>query len=279
MPDKEKGNIVDIKGNILKSTKENKIEQFFKSDIWNILETKIVPFSTIAGVVLNLLNSKNYSNSCANFYGIDRRYFSGTEMFEDKVIFVLLALSLFVLTLFAYPFLRSFVSEKLYAKVSAVVFFIVIIFSLFVQNLIYTTEIIDSIPWDWMKKCIDNYAVMGIFLISDILLAYFIIKNGFFLEKNYKLAEKVIFTIVFLIYVVNMTIGITIKINYDISDKKTYEVIENNKAIVSSYDGKFVVMDCEIQDETIFLKKGMYSLEEMVGVSIICHKYDKVICE
>lgn len=88
-----------------------------------------------------------------------------------------------------------------------------------------------------------------------------------------------IFTIVFLIYVVNMTIGITIKINYDISDKKTYEVIENNKAIVSSYDGKFVVMDCEIQDETIFLKKGMYSLEEMVGVSIICHKYDKVICE
>ena len=279
MPDKEKGNIVDIKGNILKSTKENKIEQFFKSDIWNILETKIVPFSTIAGVVLNLLNSKNYSNSCANFYGIDRRYFSGTEMFEDKVIFVLLALSLFVLTLFAYPFLRSFVSEKLYAKVSAVVFFIVIIFSLFVQNLIYTTEIIDSIPWDWMKKCIDNYAVMGIFFASDILLAYFIIKRGFFLGKKYKLVEKVIFTIVFLIYVVNMTIGITIKINYDISDKKTYEVIENNKAIVSSYDGKFVVMDCEIQDETIFLKKGMYSLEEMVGVSIICHKYDKVICE
>lgn len=279
MPDKEKENIVDIQENILKSTKENQIKQFFKGDIWNILGTKLVPFITIVETVLNLLSSKNYSNSCANFYGIDRRYFSGTEIFEDKVIFVLLALSLFVLTLFVYPFFRSFISEKPYVKVSAVVFFFVIIISLFAQNLIYTVEIIDSIPWEWMKKCIDNYAVMGIFFASDILLAYFIIKRGFFLGKKYKLVKKMIFTIVFTIYVVNVTMGIAIRINYDISDKKTYEVIENNKAIVSIYDGKFVVMDCEIQDETILLKKGMYSLEEMVEVSIICHKYDKVICE
>lgn len=32
-------------------------------------------------------------------------------------------------------------------------------------------------------------------------------------------------------------LGITIKINYEIADKKEYEVIEQNRAIVSNYDG------------------------------------------
>ena len=82
-----------------------------------------------------------------------------------------------------------------------------------------------------------------------------------------------------LIYMLNTAIGVTIKMNYDISDNKSYEVIEQNRAILSNYDGKFVVMDCEIQGETIILKKGTYSLEEMTGVSITYHKYEKAICE
>lgn len=77
----------------------------------------------------------------------------------------------------------------------------------------------------------------------------------------------------------HLHIDFAIKMDYDISDKKSYEVIEQNRAIVSNYDDKFVVMDCEIQGETIVLKKGTYSLEEMTGVSITYHKYKKVICE
>lgn len=49
----------------------------------------------------------------------------------------------------------------------------------------------------------------------------------------------------------NVATGIAIKMDYEISDKKSYEVIEQNRAIVSNYNGKFVVMDCEIQGETI----------------------------
>lgn len=82
-----------------------------------------------------------------------------------------------------------------------------------------------------------------------------------------------------MLYISNTATGITIKINYDISDKKAYEVIEQDRAIISNYEGKFVVMDCEIQDEIIILKKGTYSLEEMTGVSITYHEYEKVVCE
>ena len=67
--------------------------------------------------------------------------------------------------------------------------------------------------------------------------------------------------------------------NYDISDKKSYEVIEQNRAILSNYDGKFVVMDCEIHVESIIFKNCTYSFQEMSGVSITYHKYEKAICE
>ncbi len=45
------------------------------------------------------------------------------------------------------------------------------------------------------------------------------------------------------------------------------------------FNYKFVVMDCEVQDDTIILKKGSYRLEEMTGVSITYHKYQEVVCE
>ena len=67
--------------------------------------------------------------------------------------------------------------------------------------------------------------------------------------------------IAFIICIFNIITGFMIKINCDISDKKSYEVIEQNWAIISDYNGKFVVMKCEIQDETIILKRGTYSLE------------------
>ncbi|MFQ7574542.1 MAG: hypothetical protein ACLRLD_03825 [Lachnospira sp.] len=274
MMDKENRDIVDSQGNVLKSTKKNKIKEFLKNNIWNLLGTGLATCITLVGI-MNLLISKNYCSSCAAFYGINRKYFSGTEMFEDKMIFAICAL-----VLLAYPFSFSYITKKLNSKVSTVVAFLLTIFILFIQNVLYTSELLYSIPWGWMKKYIDNYVVIGIFLLSDILIAYFIIIREFFFErKKYKIFEKVIFTIALLIYLISTTVGISLKINYDISDKKAYEVIENNKVIISDYDGKFVVMGCEIQGETIILKKGTCSLEEMTGVSITYHKYDQVICE
>ena len=118
------------------------------------------------------------------------------------------------------------------------------------------------------------------FLIVDVMIAYFIIiRNFFWKNRKYNKVEKIVLSIALLLYVMNVATGIAIKMDYEISDKKSYEVIEQNRAIVSNYNGKFVVMDCEIQGETIVLKKGTYSLEEMTGVSITYHKYEKVICE
>lgn len=274
MQDEQSKVIVDRQGNVIKSTKDNNLRQFLKKNIWNILGTGLAACITLVGVI-NLIISKSFSVSCANFYGIDRKYFSGTEIFEYKLIFVFCAL-----ILFAYPIILSYINKKINSKVYAIVTFIFTIFILFIQNVLYTVDLIDIIPWDWLKRYIDNYVTIGIFLVTDILIAYFIIIRNFFWEKKkYNIVEKIIFTIALLLYISNVATGITIKINYEISDKKAYEVIEQDRAIISNYYGKFVVMNCEIQGETIILKKGTYSLEEMTGVSITYHEYEKVVCE
>lgn len=274
MSDEQNKTIVDSQGNAVKRTKENKLKQFLKNNIWNILGTGLAIYITLVGMI-NWGISKSFSVSCANFYGTDRKYFSGTEMFEDKLIFILCALALFVS-----PFIFAYINKKMNSKVYVVLTFLLTIVILFIQNILYTINLIDIIPWDWLRRFIDNYVTIGVFLVADILIAYFIIIRDFFFEKKkYNRVEKAILAIALLLYISNMATGIAIKTNYEISDKKAYEVIEQNRAIISNYDGKFVVMDCEIQDETIILKKGTYSLEEMTGVSITYHEYEKVVCE
>ena len=274
MQDKKNRDKVDNQSNVIKSIKDNKTKQFLKDNIWNILSTGLATSITLVEMI-NLVISKNFSVSCSNFYGIDGKYFDGTEMFENKLIFIFCALALF-----AYPFIFSYINKKMNSKLYVIFTFIITVYIMFFQNLSYTINLIEIIPWAWLRRFIDNYAAIGVFLIVDIVIAYFIIiRNFFWKNKKYSVCGKIILAIALILYVLNVAIGITIKINYEIADKKEYEVIEQNRAIVSNYDGKFVVMSCEIQDETIILKKGTYSLENMTGVSITYHKYEKVICE
>lgn len=196
MQDKENRYIVDCQGNVLKRTKENTIKEFVKNNIGNIWREGLAACITIAGMI-SVLISKNYSRTCANFYGIDGRYFSGTEMFEDKVIFVIC-----VIILGAYPVLFSYITKKIDNKVQVIGIFILTFLILFAQNSVYLHELLESIPW-WIKKHMDNYVVIIIFLASDIVISYFIIIRKFIYQrKKYGKFEKMIFVIALLIYIV-----------------------------------------------------------------------------
>lgn len=85
MQDKQSKEIVDSQGNTYKSTRDSKVKQFLKDNVWNILGTGLAAFITLVGT-MNLVISKSFSVSCSSFYGIDGKYFSGTEMFENKLI-------------------------------------------------------------------------------------------------------------------------------------------------------------------------------------------------
>lgn len=190
MQDKPEKCIVDSQGNAIK--KDKNIKQFLTDSTKNILTVLLT--SGIAGVVMEIVKEAvayKYAGSCADFYGADRRYFSGMEVLEYKWFYICSLLLLLV-----YITVCLYVSKKTNSKAGDIRMFIVLVIMLCFVNI-----------------------------------------------------------------------------------KKKYEVIEGNRAIVSCYEGKFAVMDCKIQGETLVLNKGTYRLEEMTGKSIRYHQYEKVVCE
>lgn len=152
------------------------------------------------------------------------------------------------------------------------------VFLLFVQNITYTINYIESLRCEWLKSIIDNNITIIVFLISDIVLAYFFILRVYFRKKMFLTkVEKVVFTLALGIYLLNSIIGITQVLNTKISDKKSYEMIGNDKVVITNYEGKFLVMDCEIQGKVLKIKeKGKYSFIEMTNVEVQYNKYENV---
>ena len=51
MQDKQGKEIVDSQGNTYKSTRDSKVKQFLKDNVWNILGTGLAAFITLVGTM------------------------------------------------------------------------------------------------------------------------------------------------------------------------------------------------------------------------------------
>lgn len=161
--------IVDSTGNVLNKKKENSTVKFLKENIWNIISVGLpVLISLISG--LNLIVTKSFANSCADYYGINREYFSENGIFEEQVLVLACALILFL-----YPFIFSYLTKNEKSKIYVIITGIATAMILFMQSLVYTVNLLDIISWDWLRKIIDNYFVIIGLLIVDIVIAYFVI--------------------------------------------------------------------------------------------------------
>ena len=82
----------------------------------------------------------------------------------------------------------------------------------------------------------------------------------------------------FIIFSIDVSIGVSVIFNNDISDKRFYEVIDDDKVVITNYEEKFLVMDCDVEGETLYIEKGKYSFIEMTDVDIKYKKYEDVQC-
>lgn len=274
MQDKNNTVIVDQYGKAMSGISKNRFREIISKNLWNILGPGLAAVIALAGMV-QIVFEKSYVISCADFYGIDKRYFSGAGMVEDNVVYIICAILVMV-----FPIFLAYLNRKMKSKIYVILTFLATVLILFMQSLIYTESFLDYIPYKWLKGAINNYITIMLFLISDIVIAYFIIiRTCLRKNKKYEKIEKIIVAAAMIIYLLNIATGISVKMNYQISDKKDYEIIGMNQAIVSAYDDKFVVMNCKIQDDKMILEKGKYQLEQMVGVSIVYKEFAKVICK
>ncbi len=273
MNEVNKGEILDSYGKAIRSKNDNKIKNFFKNNAWNLLGTGITVCITAVSLV-KILAAWGYASSCSSYYGIDKRYFNSIELFKDKTIIIIVALLLII-----YPFFFNYINTKMKSKIYITFTFFITIFILFTQNVIYTSDLLDVIEWSWVKKILDNYITLFLFLITDIIIAYYIILRSYLVsEKKLRIWERIILFISLVIYGVNVSIGISLVMGTKINDKKMYEVINDNQVIIDVYDGKFLTMNCKVQNDELHIKKGRYSFIDMTETEITYHKFKIVIC-
>lgn len=279
MQDKPEKCIVDSQGNAIK--KDKSIKQFLTDNTKNILTLLLT--SGIAGLVIKIVKEAvayKYAGSCADFYGADRRYFSGIEVLEYKWFYICSLIFLLV-----YITVCLYASKKTTSKAGDIGMFIVLVIMLCFANILFNICTVSFAHWEWMRHWADQYAWGIMLLISSVILAYFLSLRSVICRwkgykwPGYKWPEKILLAVASMIVIINIAVSIKSVLTINISDKKKYEVIEGNRAIVSCYEGKFVIMDCKIQGETLVLNKGTYRLEEMTGKSIRYHQYEKVVCE
>ena len=274
MQEKNDTVLVDPYGKAISSMAQSRWKAILSKNLWNILGPGLAAVITVAGIV-EMIFVKSYVISCANFYGIDKKYFSGTEIAGDKVIFLVCAV-LVILN----PFFLAYINAKVKNRFYIILTFLATVLILFMQNLIYTEAVLERVTDAGLKGVFNHYITFVLFLLSDIVIAYFVIlRNEVKKNRKYRKAEKIIAAAAMLLYLLDIAAGISMKMNDRVEDKKKYEIIGTDRAIVSVYEGRFVVMNCKIQGETMILEKGTYQLEQMTGVPIEYKEFAYVICE
>ncbi|MDO4278962.1 MAG: hypothetical protein Q4C69_09050 [Lachnoclostridium edouardi] len=263
--------IVDSSGRPFKS---KKFKKYIQDNIWSILEIGIGLCITL-GTLINIYSTVIYSQNSSKYYGIDMRYFNGSQPFHIKIIFLVS-----IILLILYPIFLNYLNSKVKNKVFTFLLFIVLVCVLWIQNILLTSGIIHLIKNKWLISILDNDIGVIVILIADVILAYFVLLREHFKgHRAFAKAEKILFAAALIIYLADTGTGTYLGLNRQVSDKKDYETIDDNKVIITIYDDKFLIMNCNIQDNKLYIEKGQYEFREMTDVHIKYGQYREVYCQ
>lgn len=250
------------------------IKQKLYENIWEILGTGITVISSIY-LMLSLFVLRKYAYFCSEFYGVDKKYFDGTEVLQDRV-----AMLISVLLICIYFGMLAYTNKKMESKMFRFIFFFVCFLLFLKLNNDCIVAIIEGTSCLKLKELLNNYITVIVLVGADLIILFWGIIRPFCGEKSKcRTSSAIIFGVALIIFMGDVGGGFLMQLNYKISNKKSYEVFEENNVIITNYEGKFLVMPCEIKDNTLIIRKGEYSLQEMKGQKITYQKYDSVICE
>lgn len=110
----------------------NKIKKYIADNIWNILGIVVGLGGGLAGLI-SFFVSRVYSIKCSEYYGVSEKYFVDYRMFLNKMIILVLSVIWIVC-----PIIFSCIIAKWKNKKIKIVFFVLMIFILFEQNIIFS---------------------------------------------------------------------------------------------------------------------------------------------
>lgn len=261
------------KKNKKKNISKSKLNRFFKKI--GKIEPILVVLTSIMGIVVYMFN-RYYMYYCGEFYGISSKYFKENNIFYDKAIAIFCGILLLM-----YPFIIKFFIDKIDNKKYKIFEFLFDLLMILVQLSAFLIVIINSYIYTNFINYVREYfyLLIIIIIIISFLIAYYLTYRIDNYNKKTKCIEKIVFGLSMIVYFVVISCGLFVKINYNIQDKRYYETINDNKVIVSDFSDKFVVMDCDINDEILIIHKGKCTLVDMTDVNITYKEYKDVICK
>lgn len=222
----------------------------------------------VAGLILSKTIVFSYKNECEEYYGVSIQYFDGQQRLERAEIF-----GIFTALLIIYPIVIYILGRFFEQKKDKIMICIALSGIFVYQSLTYDEFIMLYSDFVLLRKIAASWITIGVLLIADVSVSFFPVYK----DKNKILNTVAIISLV--IIIINVILGISAGLNINIENKRKYEILDGGKsAVISTYDGKFVVMDCEIDNNNhcLYLDNTSYRLEEMVGHDIQYIKFESV---
>lgn len=266
--------IVDDKGNPLNNRWFYNLKGYIKDNIWNILGKGIATLATLQGIVM-AFSQMAYARDCASFYGIHNRYFDGSDVFRSKIMYLVACIFLII-----YIWALGYIGKKMKSKIDRAFIFIATMLFLFVQNVIYTCNIISRGGYAVFEN--EGFLIVSVvvYIISDIIIAFYMVLRKHCKKwKEPKKVEGIILGAALCVYAFCAVGGIMAYMGTEIEDKRTYEIISDSDVIVSTYEGMFVTMKCRVEEDTLYIDKGKCKLRGMENEEISYYEFEEVICK
>jgi len=231
---------------------------------------KIITLITLIFGAIVFIVSRTYAKNCCELYGIDKRYFYSAELFYNKMIF-LIGIVLIVIMLY---FLEKVLND--------IGMYIITYSSMVILNILSLSIIYNYISIDFIRNVLNNSVyfccinIILIILCGASAVLFILIKNLEIESKEWQIKVFITFIIIQSIIIL---FGISTYLETSINDKKTYEVINKDKVIITEYEGKFLVLNCDIDtsNEKLTIYKGEYEFIEMMGNKITTKEYKEVL--
>ena len=235
--------------------KEKKWWNEFKCKITDNFQIILGSISLIVNIFL-MVNLVVYKNRCSQYYGIDRRYFNDINNIREKF----LVLFIMILLVFLLPYLCRYVlisdGNRIYKITSSVTI------GSFIYIQCYLVSNYFNLSW---------YVNIIVFLFILALIMCCIIKPN---------CINIIDCIFLCISIILCFFCIYSQLKLGIIENKVYEIINNNKVIITEYKGKYIVCDCRIDNDNneLYISRGDYSIISMNDVKIKYKRFNKAYC-
>ena len=224
----------------------------------------IIAIIGVLGLIVSKMVAFNYKRKCEEYYNVSMQYFDGKQRLESVEIFGILTLLLII-----YPIIIYIMRRYLNDKIEKIMTFIALACIFIYQSLTYVECIIEYVNRDYLQNNRVLWTVIFILGIADVAFSHFLV-----FEKN-----EVIGIISFSVIIITVIVGIFAGLSFNAENKMEYEILDDRKsAVISTYEGKFVVMDCKIYENNnyLYLDNTKYRLEEMAGHDIQSITFDSV---